>query len=141
MAKPTRASIKKKLVYMAKEIAKSRDKYTCQKCRKVLYLRNCQGSHVIPVSANLLLSFDPENIIVLCLHCHIYWWHKNPLEAGEWFKKTFPKRWKYLELMQIQPRKSIKTWELIDMLDSLEKYREKQENKAIRGWAYDNQKT
>lgn len=38
---------------------------------------------------------------VLCYHCHLHWWHKNPVEAGLWFQKTYPERWAYLES---QPR-------------------------------------
>jgi hypothetical protein len=26
-------------------------------------------------------------------------WHKNPVEAGEWFQGKFPERWSYLSSM------------------------------------------
>jgi hypothetical protein len=34
---------------------------------------------------------------VLCYHCHLNWWHKNPIEAGRWFESKFPERVKELE--------------------------------------------
>lgn len=34
---------------------------------------------------------------ILCYHCHINWWHKNPMEAAKWFEETFPDRWAYLQ--------------------------------------------
>ena len=33
---------------------------------------------------------------MLCYHCHLEWWHKNPLEAAEWFKGYSPERYEYL---------------------------------------------
>ncbi len=40
-----------------------------------------------------------DNVKTLCYPCHINWWHKNPLEAAEWFEKTYPERAKRLKLM------------------------------------------
>lgn len=40
--------------------------------------------------------FDPMNILCLCYHCHINWWHKNPVEAGEWVKEKFPENILYI---------------------------------------------
>lgn len=34
---------------------------------------------------------------VLCYHCHLNWWHKNPMEAAAWFQDKFPDRWKHLQ--------------------------------------------
>jgi len=38
---------------------------------------------------------------VMCYHCHINWWHKNPIEAGKWFESKFPERLKELERLQL----------------------------------------
>lgn len=93
----TIGKLKKEIEDLAKLRAKERDGYICQKCGKKVEGSNAHGSHVIPVSHGDALRFDLLNIKCLCYHCHINWWHKNPLEAAEWFKKTFPERSQYLE--------------------------------------------
>lgn len=94
-------SERKKLIdeldVLSKNIAKKRDGNTCQKCFKYVEGGNRQGSHVIPVSAGSKLRWDPLNIKVLCHHCHLNWWHKNPMESAKWFEETFPDRWEYLQ--------------------------------------------
>ena len=42
--------LKKEIETLAKKIAKSRDKYICQKCGKKVELQNCHASHAIPAS-------------------------------------------------------------------------------------------
>lgn len=37
------------------------------------------------------MEFEPENVKALCFSCHLVWWHKNPIEAGEWLKTVLPK--------------------------------------------------
>lgn len=95
--KTDKRKIKDKLDKIVKEIVKIRDESTCQHCFKIVSGSDCHGSHVIPVSRDGRLAFDPLNIKVLCYHCHLNWWHKHPVESGEWFTKTFPERWEYLE--------------------------------------------
>jgi 5-methylcytosine-specific restriction endonuclease McrA len=111
--KISRKGIRTKLDKLVKEYVKKRDNYTCQKCGKKLSGSNCHGSHVIPVSAGLLWAYDPENIITLCYHDHINWWHKNPLKATEWFEDKFPKRNLYIKSMElVYKTRPIKTFEL-----------------------------
>lgn len=81
---------------LSKQLVYQRDNYTCQHCGKNDG-RDYQASHVIPVSAGKKLRWDLLNMKVLCYHCHLNWWHKNPLEASDWFNRTFPDRAKYLE--------------------------------------------
>lgn len=95
--KSEKRKLKDKLDKLVKEYVKLRDNYTCQKCGKIVEGVNCHGSHVIPVSRDGRLAFDDLNIKVLCYHDHINWWHKHPIEAGEWFTSKFPERWEYLE--------------------------------------------
>ena len=90
--KTEKRKLKDKLEKLVKGKVKERDKNTCQKCLKVVEGSNCHASHVIPVSNDMRLAFDPENLKVLCYHCHINWWHKNPMEAAEWYKNKFPNR-------------------------------------------------
>lgn len=104
---------------LAKNMAKKRDDYTCQKCGKRVEGSNCQGSHVIPKSHGNILRFDVMNIKTLCHHCHLNWWHKNPMEAAEWFSSKFPDRWEY-----IQNRKNqVVHWKEHDFLEMIEEYK------------------
>ena len=82
---------------LCKQIIYIRDKGVCQKCGKPVSGQNAHTSHVIPKSHGLALRFDHTNLKLLCFHCHMNWWHKNPIEAGEWFKEKFPDRWQYLQ--------------------------------------------
>ena len=34
------------------------------------------------------MQFDVNNVKALCLGCHLYWWHKHPIEAKEWAVKA-----------------------------------------------------
>jgi 5-methylcytosine-specific restriction endonuclease McrA len=92
-----RGPLVKKLDILAKEIVKLRDGNICQRCGKWCEGSNRHISHVIPVSAGNKLRWDPQNMKVLCMHDHLNWWHKNPLEAAQWFRETFPERAIYLE--------------------------------------------
>jgi hypothetical protein len=55
------------------------------------------------------------NVKTLCLGCHLFWWHKDPVSAGEWFVKTYPERWEQLQILKdTAPKVNIK--ELIEEL-------------------------
>lgn len=101
MAKKAKAKSRgwysEKLEDLAKGFAKERDGYICQKCGEQVKGSNAHGSHVIPVSAGNALRWDLINIKCLSYHNHLNWWHKNPIEAAEWFKGKFPERWEYLK--------------------------------------------
>ena len=93
--KTKRQRLKKNLDDLIVELVKIRDNYTCQKCGKKVRGRNCHASHIVP-KTRYALRWNIVNLKVLCYHCHINWWHKNPLEAQQWFKEKFPERYKYL---------------------------------------------
>lgn len=101
MAKRRKKTDKRKLIdrceALWKEIVKRRDNFTCQHCGKTnLIGANCHASHVVPRSRSRRLAIDPINGKVLCHHCHLNWWHKHPVESGQWFRDSFPVRWEYL---------------------------------------------
>ena len=56
-----------------------------------------QASHIKSEGAYKHLFIDPRNIYPMCMAHHLYWWHKEPTEAGNWFKEKYPINWKYLE--------------------------------------------
>jgi 5-methylcytosine-specific restriction endonuclease McrA len=116
MSKITITKLKKKLMTLVKNRVKLRDGFTCQHCDKMVEGSNCQASHVIPVSAGNALAFDEQNLKVLCYHCHLNWWHKNPVESGDWFKNKFPDRWEYLQ----SHKNDIVHWKLHDYQKMIE---------------------
>ncbi len=89
-------SLRTKLTKLTSEYIKKRDHHVCQRCCKHVSGHNEHVSHVIPKSRGNALRWDVNNLKVLCFHDHINWWHKNPTESGEWFKREFPGRWDYL---------------------------------------------
>lgn len=117
--------IKKKLMIRAKQVVYARDGNKCKKCWTYCTGSNRHASHIIPVSWSWRLALYPINMKVLCYHCHINRWHKNPLEAWERFSKTFPERKKQLlELKDNIPMGSITLTEL----EEIEKIIEIEEN-------------
>lgn len=119
--KPTvkRGRMKQILDGLASMVVRKRDEYRCQKCYKEISGANAHCSHVIPKSAGDKLRWDLNNMKTLCYFHHLRWWHKNPLEASEWFKATFPDRWEYLE--QNKGMAKFTDDELLEIKDKLER--------------------
>ena len=80
-------SQKTKLNKLLREYVLLRDKY-CLRCGKTSYLHT---SHIYPRGKYVRMQFLTENVKVLCNGCHLYWWHKHPIEAKEWAEKTLGK--------------------------------------------------
>src|SRR3990167_2683787 len=102
---------RKKCVNKAKQEAKERDKFICQKCGKKVEGQNAHGSHILPEGAYPLMSAEPNNILCFCYHCHINWWHKSPLEATEWFNEKWPGRYQEQRKQADEKLKHIVNWE------------------------------
>lgn len=100
MPKSVRQKLIKQLDDLSKAAVRKRDGNTCKRCGKWVEGSARHVSHVIPVSAGHKLRWDINNMKVLCFHCHINWWHKNPMESAKWFESTFPDRWQYLQEMR-----------------------------------------
>ena len=114
--KPSRSKIKKELNKLVKDYVKERDNYTCQRCGKKVDGSNCHASHVLPVGSHSKMEFEPYNIKVLCYHCHINFWHKDPNAASEWFNLAFPGRYdKLLEMESAKTKTS--TYDLQVLVD------------------------
>ena len=57
----------------------------CLRCGKTERLH---ASHIYPKGKYRKMQFDVDNVKALCLGCHLYWWHKHPIEAKEWAVKA-----------------------------------------------------
>lgn len=88
-----KTSSKKKAIDLAKQVAKERDGYVCQKCgRSRDQGWTMHGSHIMPVDWSGTAA-DPENIICLCAACHSVGRksaHEDPVGFGVWFNKQYP---------------------------------------------------
>ena len=103
---------------MAKKVIYLRDHKQCQHCYKRVEGANAHTSHILPKSTHGALKYVLLNLKLLCYHCHINWFHKNPVQAGEWVKETFPERWEIIEKM---PRlKSYRVDILQEILEELQ---------------------
>ena len=78
---------KTKLNKLVREYVVLRDK-VCLRCGKADRLH---ASHIYPKGKYRKMQFNVENVKALCLGCHLYWWHKHPIEAKEWAEKTLGK--------------------------------------------------
>lgn len=86
-----------KLKKLRAEAVFKRDDYKCVRCGTTVGL---SPSHVYPTGRYPRMAWMMTNILTLCwMKCHLNWWHKNPIEAHDWFKETFPDR--YIELKEI----------------------------------------
>ena len=74
-----------------------RDGHACVRCGST---KSLSPSHVYPKGKYPRLRFLEINILTMCYADHIHWWHKNPIEATEWFLKTFPDRARQLAMLK-----------------------------------------
>lgn len=71
-----------------------RDGYKCAVCdatknkkgkRIVLHL-----SHLFPRSLYRFLTYDIDNVVMMCYKCHLKFWHISPIDAYKWYIKHVP---------------------------------------------------
>ena len=115
--KPSRTSLTNQLDELCKQIVRITANHICQKCGKYVEKNDAHTSHVIPKGNGASWRrFDPLNIQLLCFHCHTQWWHKNILEAGEWFLRAYPHLDEYLIIYKGGKPAKISTPEMIDLV-------------------------
>jgi len=89
----------------------------CLKCNEVKPL---SASHILGKGANPALRYDLDNVIGLCVKCHIFWCHRDPVGFTDWIEEIFPGRLARLREMARQHCK-IDLKELICVLKSIHK--------------------
>lgn len=95
-----RTRIVRSLDALVREIVFKRDGYRCVRCGKVPTETVLQLSHIIPKGRAKRLRFETANCLCMCLACHLYWWHKDPIEAFRWFNEKYPGRYEQLQIME-----------------------------------------
>ncbi len=103
---------------MARKVVYLRDHGQCQRCFKHIEGSNAHTSHVLPKSTHGAIKYNLMNLKLLCYHCHINWYHKNPVEAGKYIRETFPDR---LAVIEKIPRcRSYRVDDLQEILEELQ---------------------
>lgn len=103
--KLTKSWYSKKMDIVFSELIRARDK-KCLRCGKT---DNLQCSHLAS-RKHLAGRWNEHNAITLCVGCHLYFWHKEPVLASEWLKNTFPSLWEECQDVKNQTLK----WTLQD---------------------------
>lgn len=100
--KSKKLSLSKKIKLADKlfsELVRSRGK--CEHCGKTTSL---QCAHIIS-RTNKHLRWNEDNALSLCVRCHLYWSHRNPLEFTKWYQENYPVNYLFLmrEKDKIEP--------------------------------------
>ena len=53
----------------------------CERCGKTETL---QIAHILAKGCHPRLRYQRCNVLILCVGCHLFWAHRNPLEFREW---------------------------------------------------------
>lgn len=97
--KNAKTTPKSAAIKLAKDIAKLRDGYICQKCyRSKEQGWAIHGAHIMPVTYGGTAA-DPENILSLCAKCHSMGKtsaHQDPVGFGNWYESMYPGKYKKL---------------------------------------------
>lgn len=75
----------KKLDSKFSKLVRLRDK----KCLKTGSVKSLQCSHII-TRKNYQYRWNFRNAKTLSMAAHLYWWHKEPVEAIDWLQKELP---------------------------------------------------
>ena len=96
----TITKLKKELWKILAAYIKKRDNYTCWLCDTRVIGSSLHCSHILPKGSTQYprYEFEEWNLKSLCLGCHMNYWHKNPIEAAEQFKRMYPN--KYSEVLK-----------------------------------------
>jgi len=117
--KTHRKILYKKLDDVVRQIVRKRG--SCERCGNP----NIQTAHIFS-RRNLSVRWDLDNVLALCLRCHIFWAHKEPILFTEFVKEKMGTK-KFNQLRK--KADASKHWEIEELEDLLEKL--KGENNRI----------
>lgn len=94
-----------RLTDLSRKIVLLRDGNRCRRCHNAQRpgrLGALQAAHIFPKGKFPGMQFDMDNILTLCGRCHLFWWHKNPIEAMNWIVETMGRD--FLDGLQLRVR-------------------------------------
>jgi hypothetical protein len=95
-----KSDAKRKLIsegdVLIRQLVLCRDGFKCCKCGGQNVL---QAAHIVSKGRASRLRFELLNVITLCLRCHLYWAHRDPVGFVDWVEKTYPGRIEQLRIM------------------------------------------
>lgn len=80
----------------------ARDGWQCVKCGSV---KNLQAAHIMPKGRYQRLRFEECNILTLCLGCHIFGAHRDPVGFIDWLEQKYPGKIQTLKEMAAMSRR------------------------------------
>lgn len=105
--------LRKRCVALAKKISKERDNYKCCYCGRGKPQVAIHSHHIYNEGCHRAMSADIDNLITVCFTHHNSSWinhqpsfHKNPMEMADWFRETYPERYKALKARSQKPIKA-----------------------------------
>jgi hypothetical protein len=100
-----RGKLVKEADALTRVLVMRRDGERCCRCERSSPEVVIQDAHVYSKGRDTRLRWVLINHLALCLGCHLYWWHKQPLEAYEWFRQKYPERYEQLQVWRsIMPK-------------------------------------
>lgn len=87
--------MKQQLDLLVKAYVHVRDGHKCLRCGKTKPL---QAAHIFSKGKHQRLRFDPLNLLTLCVGCHIFWAHKDPVAFVDWINEKYPMRIEQLKV-------------------------------------------
>lgn len=85
--KSPRRRLAQKIDLRVREMVLERDGYACLWCGATKLLH---AAHILPKGKYPRLRFEPENILTLCVGCHLIKAHKDPLAFAAWLHRERP---------------------------------------------------
>jgi hypothetical protein len=96
----SKAATKRKLVsqcdVLVRQLVLSRDGYKCCKCGGTNVL---QAAHILSKGPWSRIRFAVLNVLTLCVRCHLYWAHRDPIAFVDWLEDMYPGRIQQLKIM------------------------------------------
>ncbi|MFH0896929.1 MAG: hypothetical protein V1850_02625 [Candidatus Bathyarchaeota archaeon] len=110
----------KKLDDLFRKVIQTRDDSTCQVCGKK---SGCQVSHFFS-RRRLSVRWDTRNACLMCVHCHLYWFHRDIGSASKWLhiylgEKNYQNLWTKAQVVKAQINYEQIYKDLLGELDTL----------------------
>ena len=118
MKKTSFRTLRNKLDKAVSQLVRKRGE--CERCGTK---KNLQCSHIYG-RRNLSVRWDLDNLQCLCMRCHLYFWHKEPIAAFKWLESVRTKK----QLAALNRKaNAVKKWTIKEMSELLEEIEAKLE--------------